>query len=408
MPPFGGRNDCHCFLIRARSRAASCRRHPCRSRRTHRARRRRAPWQPPGAVGGHSPGRSWKVHIAPGAQRRADTGRRHRSPRRHHRNRRTATVGAERRHRRPGDRHRARRRPGSASGPRRECGGPVRRARGRGGRCRARQPRPCPALGRGHPDPGPRPVPGRAAAGVRGRLRRLLGRSRSGTRTLATRVRAAACRARPADTEPVRGAEPPDIRVAPGQGDGKASAGHPRGAQEVRVADRLRHDVSLHLESGSRLVVTGPKGAGKSTLLAVLAGTLAPTSGTVRHAPNARVRLLAQESAAADSRNAREVFSSGVPDTETVSLTSLGLLSSADLDRPVRELSMGQQRRLDLAMALASRPHVLLLDEPTNHLSIALVDELTDALRATDAAVVLATHDRQLQRDTASWPRLSL
>jgi macrolide transport system ATP-binding/permease protein len=69
---------------------------------------------------------------------------------------------------------------------------------------------------------------------------------------------------------------------------------------------------------------------------------------------------------------------------------------------------MGQQRRLDLALVLATRPHVLLLDEPTNHLSIALVDELTEALGATQAAVVLSTHDRQLLRDVEDWPSLQL
>jgi macrolide transport system ATP-binding/permease protein len=69
---------------------------------------------------------------------------------------------------------------------------------------------------------------------------------------------------------------------------------------------------------------------------------------------------------------------------------------------------MGQQRRLDLALVLAARPHVLLLDEPTNHLSIALVDELTEALGATQAAVVLSTHDRQLLRDVAQWPHVHL
>ena len=69
---------------------------------------------------------------------------------------------------------------------------------------------------------------------------------------------------------------------------------------------------------------------------------------------------------------------------------------------------MGQQRRCELALVLASRPHVLLLDEPTNRLSIRLVDELTEALETTDAAVVLATHDRQLLRDTHHWPQLRL
>src|SRR5690625_1059310 len=93
---------------------------------------------------------------------------------------------------------------------------------------------------------------------------------------------------------------------------------------------------------------------------------------------------------------------------DEMSLSSLGLLAPADVNRPLRELSMGQQRRLELALVLASRPHVLLLDEPTNHLSIRLVEELTEALETTGAAVVLATHDRQMLRDTEHWPRLEL
>ncbi|MCP9983418.1 ATP-binding cassette domain-containing protein [Actinomadura madurae] len=104
----------------------------------------------------------------------------------------------------------------------------------------------------------------------------------------------------------------------------------------------------------------------------------------------------------------RLITTGAVAEDETVSLAALGLLSSGELGKRLRELSMGQRRRLDLAMVLAARPHVLLLDEPTNHLSIALVDELTEALHATPAAVVLATHDRRLQRDTAGWPRLDL
>ena len=145
-------------------------------------------------------------------------------------------------------------------------------------------------------------------------------------------------------------------------------------AEEVTVGGRLAEPVSLELVSGSRLVVSGPNGAGKSTLLAVLAGRLAPDGGTVRVARTAVVGFLEQEPPYAV--------------------------------QPV--LSPGQRRRRDLAAVLAGRPHVLLLDEPTNHLSIALVDELTEALAATGAAVVIATHDRQLTRDTAGWPRLEL
>ena len=61
-------------------------------------------------------------------------------------------------------------------------------------------------------------------------------------------------------------------------------------------------------------------------------------------------------------------------------------------------LSVGQQRRLALALVVLADPAVLLLDEPTNHLSLRLVDELEDAVGASPATVVVASHDRWLRR----------
>ncbi|MDX2909465.1 ABC-F family ATP-binding cassette domain-containing protein [Streptomyces griseiscabiei] len=188
-------------------------------------------------------------------------------------------------------------------------------------------------------------------------------------------------------------------------------------AQEVSVDGRLHRPTTAAVASGDRLAVTGPNGAGKSTLLSVLAGRLAPTTGRVHRARTVRLHLLGQESPHPTRRRARDLYeahtarlvTAGVlQQGEVVGLGALGLLTSRDAGKPVADLSTGQQRRLDLALALATRPHVLLLDEPTNHLSIALVDELTEALRATDAAVVVATHDRQLRRDIHDWPRLRL
>ncbi|MFC5288720.1 ATP-binding cassette domain-containing protein [Actinokineospora guangxiensis] len=174
-------------------------------------------------------------------------------------------------------------------------------------------------------------------------------------------------------------------------------------ADGVGVTGRLR-PVGLALDSRDRLVVTGPNGAGKSTLLAVLAGALAPDTGAVTRARPARIGWLGQESRAVEPCTAAELFAAAGGH----GLVDLGLLDGHDAHRPVAELSVGARRRLDLALVLAARPHVLLLDEPTNHLSATLVDELTAALTATPAAVVLATHDRQLLRDTADWPRLTL
>ncbi|MEV7860173.1 ABC-F family ATP-binding cassette domain-containing protein [Streptomyces hirsutus] len=189
-------------------------------------------------------------------------------------------------------------------------------------------------------------------------------------------------------------------------------------AHGVAVDGRLAGPVDLTLDGGDRLLVTGPNGAGKSTLLAVLAGALDLTQGHVRTAKGTRVVRVTQETAAQDpGLTAREVHARHVGrlvargllrDADAVPLGALGLLDSDALRTPVGRMSQGQQRRLDLALALAGRPGLVLLDEPTNHLSSALVNELTDAIRATSAAVVVATHDRQLLRDLAHWPRLEV
>jgi macrolide transport system ATP-binding/permease protein len=187
-------------------------------------------------------------------------------------------------------------------------------------------------------------------------------------------------------------------------------------ADDVTVTDRLTTPVSVELSSGDRLLITGPNGAGKSTLLAVLAGRLAPSHGSTTIAGRARLGFVGQESPLVDRRPARDIYrarldqlpANGLTEADIVSLRALGLFTTTDMNRPVDELSMGQQRRLDLALALADRPHVLLLDEPTNHLSIALVDDLTEALDTTPAAVVLVTHDRQLRLDLSHWPTIDL
>ncbi|MFD8935747.1 ABC-F family ATP-binding cassette domain-containing protein [Streptomyces sp. NPDC059578] len=202
----------------------------------------------------------------------------------------------------------------------------------------------------------------------------------------------------------------PDFGIRPGAPQVRAHG--------VAVAGRLAGPLDLTLDGGDRLLVTGPNGAGKSTLLAVLAGSLAPTAGHVVVAQGARIVRVTQETTAQDPRlTAREVYADQVGrwvargvlrDADAVPLGGLGLLDSEAARTPVGRMSQGQQRRLDLALALAGRPGLVLLDEPTNHLSSGLVDELTDAIRGTSVAVVVATHDRQLLRDLADWPRLEV
>jgi macrolide transport system ATP-binding/permease protein len=167
--------------------------------------------------------------------------------------------------------------------------------------------------------------------------------------------------------------------------------------REIRVPGRLTLDF-LDVRDGDRLLVTGPNGAGKSTLLLVLAGKL-DVQGVRRH-PGVRVGLLDQDTAFANPRlTARATYGRaiGAERVEQVPLESLGLLHKWDLGKSVGTLSVGQQRRLALALLVADPPHLLLLDEPTNHLSPTLCDELEDALGPGPGAIVLASHDRWLR-----------
>ncbi|MDG4833881.1 ABC-F family ATP-binding cassette domain-containing protein [Solwaraspora sp. WMMD1047] len=179
--------------------------------------------------------------------------------------------------------------------------------------------------------------------------------------------------------------------------------------RDVRVPGRLAID-RLDVSATDRLLVTGANGAGKSTLLAVLAGrSAAGRSAVERSAVGGQlwrrrgltVGLLAQDSVFdRPDRTVRETYELALgPDrAEAVPLRSLGLIAGRDLDSRVGELSVGQRRRLALALLIADPPELLLLDEPTNHLSPGLADELEEALGSRGpGAVVVASHDRWLR-----------
>ena len=169
---------------------------------------------------------------------------------------------------------------------------------------------------------------------------------------------------------------------------------------DVAVDGRLELD-AFRVAPLTRLLVTGANGAGKSTLLGVLAGSLDVDRGVVHRRKGLRVQVLEQDVRFADpDASPRRLYERvlGERRAEQVPLASLGLIAPRDESRPLGALSVGQQRRLALALVIARPPHVFLLDEPTNHLSLGLATDLEEALGTYPGAVVIASHDRWLRR----------
>lgn len=153
---------------------------------------------------------------------------------------------------------------------------------------------------------------------------------------------------------------------------------------------------TLEISPGDRLLVTGPNGAGKSTLLRVLAGELG--TGLRTASGGLRVSWLRQMVSSVPKGTAVGAFAhfTGMyQDDAEPCLGKLGLFSPENLVRPVSELSVGQRRRLELAVAVTAPGDLLLLDEPTNHLTPDLVEQLEEALVDFPGAVVTVTHDRR-------------
>ncbi|WP_405927721.1 ATP-binding cassette domain-containing protein [Streptomyces griseus] len=209
---------------------------------------------------------------------------------------------------------------------------------------------------------------------------------------------------RPTVTTATAGAEHAGTTEAAGTAEAADADGKPDRTRplveldDVSVGDRLRLP-SLRVAPGARLLVTGENGAGKTTLLRVLAGDLAPDTGTVtRHA---RIGYLPQELPARPTRRTLlATFAAGrpgFPDEYADELLALGLFRPEDLGVPVASLSVGQQRRLALARLVTRPADLLVLDEPTNHIALSLVEELEQALDQYRGAVVVVSHDRSFR-----------
>ncbi len=190
------------------------------------------------------------------------------------------------------------------------------------------------------------------------------------------------------------------------------------------LAVHALQDVTLTIDEGDLVAISGPSGSGKSTLMNILGCLDVPTSGMYRLAGEDVSRL--NEDRLADIRNRHIGFVfqqfnllpalpawrnvelplaySHVPRHERRerALTALQQVGLADrIDHKPSELSGGQQQRVAIARALVTEPAIILADEPTGNLDSASGTEviaLLTALHSTGRTVVLITHDGDVAR----------
>ncbi|MCU1439180.1 MAG: transporter ATP-binding protein [Rhodoglobus sp.] len=165
-------------------------------------------------------------------------------------------------------------------------------------------------------------------------------------------------------------------------------------------------DVTWRIAPGERTGILGVNGAGKSTLLSLVAGTLLPTSGRVKRGKTIKVATLTQQLFELEDiwndrvsevigRQKSTYVTGGKEMTPGQLLERVGF-SSAQLSTPVKDLSGGQKRRLQLLLILLSEPNVLILDEPTNDLDTDMLAAIEDLLDSFPGTLLVVSHDRYL------------
>ena len=178
-------------------------------------------------------------------------------------------------------------------------------------------------------------------------------------------------------------------------------------ARKVTVTGRkILHDVTWLIGPGDRFGIVGANGAGKSTLLKILDGTITPTAGHVNIGKTVKFAVLSQrldELEKLGKYKIKEVLSrykpsyivDGKETTPGQMMERLGF-ESAQLMTPIKDLSGGQKRRMQLLLILLDEPNVLIMDEPGNDLDTDMLAVMEDLLDTWPGTLIVVSHDRYL------------
>jgi ATP-binding cassette subfamily F protein uup len=190
----------------------------------------------------------------------------------------------------------------------------------------------------------------------------------------------------------------------------------------------LFENISFTISEGQKVALIARNGTGKSTLLDLLTGKDSPDSGNITISNNVEIGYFEQNPTLNPEHTVlEEIFRSDSEKLKTVKEFELAVahnnqqeiteisakmdelgawdveveikqiltqLKINELEKPVGQLSGGQQKRLSLAKVLINNPDLLMLDEPTNHLDLEMIEWLEAYLSKSKSTLLMVTHDR--------------
>jgi len=161
--------------------------------------------------------------------------------------------------------------------------------------------------------------------------------------------------------------------------------------------NNILKEINLEVYGKNRVALLGPNGSGKTTFIKILLGKIKPKKGEIKWNPNVKVGYLPQEMIFSDySKTVLEEFEKDleIPENEARRILGRFLFSGDEQIKKLKDLSLGERRRLYLAKIFASGANFLLLDEPTNHFDISTVEAIETALSQFEGVIFVISHDR--------------